>query len=156
MILGAFGVVMLVSVAGRGGAPRSPRTRGWTRRSPLLAGLLTLFLLSMAGIPPTAGFIAKVSVFRAAIDAGHWELALDRRARERGRGVLLPPGDGADVHAGAGRATTSPTTRSCRASRSRSRPLATLLLGVFPGLVTELPGQGGGDPMVRQAARVGR
>ena len=37
---------------------------------------MTLFLLSLAGIPPTAGFIAKVSVFCAAIGAGHWLLAL--------------------------------------------------------------------------------
>ena len=37
---------------------------------------MTLFLLSLAGIPPTAGFIAKVSVFGAAVRAGHWELVL--------------------------------------------------------------------------------
>jgi NADH-quinone oxidoreductase subunit N len=75
MIAGAFGVVMLVS------GHCEERTalaayRGLYRRSPLLAGLLTVFLLSMAGIPPAAGFIAKVGVFSAAIGAGHWELAL--------------------------------------------------------------------------------
>jgi len=75
MIAGAFGVVMLVSDRGE------ERTallsyRGLYRRSPLLAGLMTVFLLSMAGIPPAAGFIAKVGVFSAAISAGHWELAL--------------------------------------------------------------------------------
>jgi NADH-quinone oxidoreductase subunit N len=37
---------------------------------------MTLFLLSLAGIPPTAGFIAKVSVFAAAIGAGAWPLTL--------------------------------------------------------------------------------
>ena len=37
---------------------------------------MTLFLLSLAGIPPTAGFIAKVGVFGAAIGAGDWPLAL--------------------------------------------------------------------------------
>ena len=41
-----------------------------------VAAALALFLLSLAGIPPTAGFIAKVSVFNAAIQAGHWPLAL--------------------------------------------------------------------------------
>ena len=46
------------------------------RRSPALAGLLTLFLLSLAGLPPTAGFIAKVSVFGSAVRAGHWPLVL--------------------------------------------------------------------------------
>jgi NADH-quinone oxidoreductase subunit N len=75
MIVGAFGVVMLVSSRGEE-ATSLASYRGLYRQSPLLAGLLSLFLLSMAGIPPTAGFIAKVGVFRAAIDAGHWELAL--------------------------------------------------------------------------------
>jgi NADH-quinone oxidoreductase subunit N len=73
--LGAFGVVMLVSSRGEEATSLSSYA-GLYRRSPLLAGLLSLFLLSMAGIPPTAGFIAKVSVFRAAIGAGHFELAL--------------------------------------------------------------------------------
>jgi NADH-quinone oxidoreductase subunit N len=75
MIAGAFGVVMLVA------GPGEERTslvsyRGLYRRSPLVAGLMTVFLLSMAGIPPAAGFIAKVGVFSAAIASGHWALAL--------------------------------------------------------------------------------
>ena len=37
---------------------------------------MTLFLLSLAGIPPTAGFIAKVAVFSAAAQAGYWPLVL--------------------------------------------------------------------------------
>ncbi|HEU4528756.1 MAG TPA: NADH-quinone oxidoreductase subunit NuoN [Actinomycetota bacterium] len=75
MIVGAFGVVMLVSSRGEA-ATSLGSYRGLYRQSPWLAGLFSLFLLSMAGIPPTAGFIAKVGVFGAAIDAGHWELAL--------------------------------------------------------------------------------
>jgi NADH-quinone oxidoreductase subunit N len=74
-ILGAFGVVMLVSSRGE----RNTDLRsyeGLARRSPALAGLLTLFLLSLTGIPPTAGFVAKIQVFRAATDAGYWGLAL--------------------------------------------------------------------------------
>ena len=75
MILGAFGVVMLVS--GRG-EERTGLTAyaGLASRSPLLAALLSLFLLSLAGIPPTAGFIAKVAVFGAVVRAGFWPLAL--------------------------------------------------------------------------------
>jgi NADH-quinone oxidoreductase subunit N len=42
----------------------------------VLAGLLTVFLLSLAGIPPTAGFIAKVLVLGAATSAGYWPLVL--------------------------------------------------------------------------------
>ena len=69
MIMGAFGVVILVS---RRGEDRTSLDayRGLARRSPVLAGLLALFMLSLAGIPPTAGFIAKVLVFQAAVDAG--------------------------------------------------------------------------------------
>jgi NADH-quinone oxidoreductase subunit N len=75
MTLGAFGVVMLVSARGEEQTSLSSYT-GLFRRSPLLAGLMTVFLLSLAGIPPTAGFIAKVGVFSAAIGAGNWPLAL--------------------------------------------------------------------------------
>ncbi len=74
-VVGAFGVVMLIS----GGIREQTgldRFRGLARRRPVLAALLTLFLLSLAGIPPTAGFIAKVLVFGAATSAGYWPLAL--------------------------------------------------------------------------------
>jgi NADH-quinone oxidoreductase subunit N len=75
MIIGAFGVVMLVSVRGERHLSLSSYA-GLARRSPFLASLLALFLLSLAGIPPTAGFIAKVAVFSAAIQAGYWPLVL--------------------------------------------------------------------------------
>jgi NADH-quinone oxidoreductase subunit N len=75
MILGAFGAVMLVS--GRGESDLSLGSyAGLARRSPFLAVALALFLLSLAGIPPTAGFIAKVAVFAPAIQAGYWPLVL--------------------------------------------------------------------------------
>ena len=44
--------------------------RGLGRTSPALAGLLTVALLSLAGIPPTAGFIGKLQVFTAGVEAG--------------------------------------------------------------------------------------
>ena len=100
MTVGAFGTVMVVS--GRG----EERTRisdytGLARTNPVAAALMTLFLLSLAGIPPTAGFIAKVNVFTAAIDAGLLAPRPDRRAGERRGRLLLSSGDRADVHAGA-------------------------------------------------------
>ncbi len=75
MILGGFGVVMLVSVRGEANLSLTSYT-GLARRQPLLAAALAVFLLSLAGIPPTSGFIAKVSVFSAAVQAGHWPLVL--------------------------------------------------------------------------------
>jgi NADH-quinone oxidoreductase subunit N len=75
MTLGSFGVVMLVSARGEEQTSLTSYA-GLAKRSPLLAGLMTLFLLSLAGIPPTVGFVAKVGVFIAAIRAGHTPLAL--------------------------------------------------------------------------------
>jgi len=75
MILGAFAVVMLVSVRGEQNVSLSSYA-GLARRSPFLAVAMALFLLSLAGIPPTAGFIAKVAVFSEAVQAGYWPLVL--------------------------------------------------------------------------------
>jgi NADH-quinone oxidoreductase subunit N len=75
MTVGSFGVVMLVASRGEERTTLSSYAGLW-RRSPVLAVLLTVFLLSLAGIPPSAGFIAKVNVFGAAIAAGHWPLAI--------------------------------------------------------------------------------
>src|ERR671931_438158 len=75
MILGGFGVVMLVSIRGEERTSLASYA-GLARQSPLLAALLTVFLLSLAGIPPTAGFVAKAGVFAAAIGAGYWPLAV--------------------------------------------------------------------------------
>jgi NADH-quinone oxidoreductase subunit N len=75
MTLGAFGVSMLV--AARSAEPSTyDNYDGLGARSPGLAALMTIFLLSLAGIPPTVGFIAKVTVFSAAIAAGNWPLAV--------------------------------------------------------------------------------
>ena len=41
-----------------------------------LAALLAVFMFSMAGIPPLAGFFGKLMVFQAAVDAGMWTLAI--------------------------------------------------------------------------------
>jgi NADH-quinone oxidoreductase subunit N len=75
MIIGGFGVVMLVSVRSEQHTSLASYA-GLARRSPFLAAVLALFLLSLAGIPPTAGFIAKVAVFSAAIQQGYWSLVL--------------------------------------------------------------------------------
>lgn len=66
--VGAFGVVALVE---RGGACQDlTDLAGLRRRSPLLAGCLLIFILSLAGIPPLAGFFGKFVVFAAALKLG--------------------------------------------------------------------------------------
>jgi NADH-quinone oxidoreductase subunit N len=75
MVFGSFAVVTVV--ARRGDDEHALADyRGLASREPLLAGLLTLFLLAQAGVPLTAGFVAKLSVFDAAVDEGQYSLAL--------------------------------------------------------------------------------
>ena len=49
---------------------------GLGRTDPMLAGWMTVFMFSMAGIPPMSGFFGKFYVFLAAVQAGMWTLAL--------------------------------------------------------------------------------
>jgi NADH-quinone oxidoreductase subunit N len=73
--LGAFAVLTLVR-DGDGEASHLSQWAGLASRSPLTAGVMSLFLLALAGIPLTAGFTGKFAVFRAAIESGAWPLAL--------------------------------------------------------------------------------
>jgi NADH-quinone oxidoreductase subunit N len=71
--LGAFGVVTVLS-SGVKEAERIADYRGLFWRQPWLAGLLTAALLSLAGVPLTAGFIGKFYLVLAGIDATLWNL----------------------------------------------------------------------------------
>lgn len=64
---GAFMVVAALAVRGVGEAIDD--YRGLAKRSPFLALAMTLFLLSLAGIPPLAGFASKFVLFSSAVDA---------------------------------------------------------------------------------------
>jgi NADH-quinone oxidoreductase subunit N len=71
MNLGAFAVI--AALQKRAGVTSNLDTfAGLGRREPLLGILMTLFLLSLTGIPPTAGFFAKAIVILAAVQAGGW------------------------------------------------------------------------------------
>jgi NADH-quinone oxidoreductase subunit N len=71
MNLGAFAVV--AALQKRTGVTSQLDTfAGLGRKEPLLGILMTLFLLSLTGIPPTAGFFAKAYVILAAVEAGGW------------------------------------------------------------------------------------
>jgi len=71
----AFGVIAVLSPPDRD-LDRLSDVRGLGRERPFLAGLFTAALLSLAGIPLTAGFVGKFLVVRSALGAGHWALAL--------------------------------------------------------------------------------
>jgi len=69
MNLGAFAVI--AGLQKRTGVTSSLGTfAGLGRREPVMGILMTLFLLSLTGIPPTAGFFAKANVILAAVEAG--------------------------------------------------------------------------------------
>ncbi|HSD51495.1 MAG TPA: NADH-quinone oxidoreductase subunit N, partial [Candidatus Methylomirabilis sp.] len=69
MTIGAFGMVILL---GRG-AVRGDQIDDFTglaQKSPMAAAMMLLFLLSLTGIPPTAGFVGKLFLFGAAVEVG--------------------------------------------------------------------------------------
>lgn len=79
--IGGFAVMTQVrektaegSVAGE--AARLGQWAGLSKRSPFLAWTMALFLLSLAGIPLTAGFVGKFLAFSVAVGAGEWPLVL--------------------------------------------------------------------------------
>jgi NADH-quinone oxidoreductase subunit N len=67
-LLGAFGVVAVVRRV-TGGDDFADFSGLWMH-SPLLAGCMAVFMLSLAGIPPLAGFFGKFYLFSAAVGAG--------------------------------------------------------------------------------------
>jgi NADH-quinone oxidoreductase subunit N len=73
--IGAFGVIALLDSADRPNDQVKDYAGLWNER-PALAALMTIFLLSLGGFPPMAGFIAKWYVFSAAIKAGYTGLAI--------------------------------------------------------------------------------
>jgi NADH-quinone oxidoreductase subunit N len=70
----AFAVVIIVSNIN--GSDEIKDLSGLSRRSPFLALAMLLALLSLGGIPPTAGFFGKFFIFRATVEADLWWLAL--------------------------------------------------------------------------------
>ena len=71
--IAAFAVIILISNVTK--ADEMTDLYGLNRRSPYMALVMLLALLSLGGIPPTAGFFGKFFLFRAAVEAGFWWLA---------------------------------------------------------------------------------
>ncbi len=75
MNMGAFGVIIAMSRKGDQGVDVQDFS-GIAREHPLYALAMTVFMFSLAGVPPTAGFIGKFYVFSAAVRAGYIGLAV--------------------------------------------------------------------------------
>jgi NADH-quinone oxidoreductase subunit N len=139
--LGAFAVLTMVR-DGDGEATHLSSWAGLAQRSPVVAAVMTLFLLALAGIPLTSGFTGKFAVFRAAIDDGAWPLVVVALLASAVaaffylRVVVLmyfsePAPDGPTVGV-----PGLPTTIVLAVTAA-----ATLVLGVVPGSVLDLAGQ---------------
>jgi len=72
--LGAF--LSVITVSNQTGTDEIDSYAGLSEKSPFLAASFTLFLLSLAGIPPLAGFIGKFYVFSSAIEGRFFTLAV--------------------------------------------------------------------------------
>jgi NADH-quinone oxidoreductase subunit N len=75
MTLGSFGMILLLSRAGFE-AESLDDFRGLNQRSKWYAFVMLILMFSLAGIPPAAGFLAKLFVLQAAIDAGYTSLVV--------------------------------------------------------------------------------
>ncbi len=69
MTFGAFAIVAMLRKGGIEGVDIEDFT-GLAKRHPVAALLMLIFMVSLAGIPPTAGFIGKLYVFMSAVEAG--------------------------------------------------------------------------------------
>lgn len=75
MNMGAFAVMVWLDRQGKDGAELSSYA-GLAYRQPWVAGVMTLFMISLAGLPPTAGFSGKLLLLGAAFHGGAWALAV--------------------------------------------------------------------------------
>jgi NADH-quinone oxidoreductase subunit N len=75
MSLGAFGMLLYLSSKGFE-CENLEDMKGLNRRNPWYAFLMLIAMFSLAGVPPTAGFYAKLSVLSAAVSAGQIWLAV--------------------------------------------------------------------------------
>ena len=73
--LAAFGVIAMLGARDRANDSLRDYAGLW-QSSPGLAALMTVCLLSLGGLPPTAGFIGKWYIFQAAVSAGYYWLAI--------------------------------------------------------------------------------
>jgi NADH-quinone oxidoreductase subunit N len=76
MNMGAFAVLVHLSNNSENFRDSLDEIAGMAKRFPWAAGVMALFMLSLTGVPPTAGFLAKFYLFSAVVDAGFAWLAV--------------------------------------------------------------------------------
>ncbi len=141
--LGAFGVITLMSTPYSGrDADALFEYRGLFWRRPVLTAVMTVMMLSLAGIPLTAGFIGKFYVIAVGVESHLWWLIGALVLEQRHRPVLLPAGHG---HPVPGRARHPPARRTVQLGPARRRHHAGghRPAGVLP---RRLPAAAAGNP----------
>ncbi|NYD43455.1 NADH-quinone oxidoreductase subunit NuoN [Nocardioides panaciterrulae] len=147
-MVGAFAVVTLVRDSG-GEATSFARWTGLGRRSPLLGALFAFFLLSMAGIPLTAGFIGKWAVFTVALAAGAWPVVIAAVLCSivavffYVRVIVLMFFVDGDTSGPAGEVAAVARPSLLTSGTIAVGALATLVLGIVPGPVLDLAAHAG-------------
>jgi NADH-quinone oxidoreductase subunit N len=149
MNLGAFGVV--AALQRRAGVTSNLETfAGLGRREPWLAILMTLFLLSLTGIPPTAGFFAKAYVILAAVQASQAGVASSAALGLLAVAAVLNAAAAAFYYLRVVVYMFMREPQAEHAAESHGRLLwggliaatiLTILLGVLPGPLLEIVGQ---------------
>ncbi|MBM3310823.1 MAG: NADH-quinone oxidoreductase subunit N, partial [Candidatus Aminicenantes bacterium] len=141
MIAAAFGLILLWT-KGSGFGEDVADLRGLVRASPLAAASLVVILLSLTGIPPTAGFMGKYLLFQAAVGRKLYLLAVAGALNSAislfyyfrvGRAIFLE-----EAPAGEGRPPgASPSPSRAVVVILSLCALALLVLGILPHLVAD-------------------
>ncbi len=144
MNLGAFGVAIIIG--SRVGSYELDDWRGWRRYAPGVTLMLAMFFMSLAGIPPLAGWFAKFAMFSATIGVGNWwgysiaivaavnaVIAFVYYAKVIRATMFDPVPDGVDV--AELEAKTVPGTAGLAVGIAA---FGVIVLGVFPGIAAEL------------------
>ena len=87
----------IIAITNKTGSDDIDSFAGMGRRAPVIAAILTFAMLSLIGIPPTAGFMGKLYIFSAAIRSDLVWLAVAGRGQQCPLSLLLPQGDPDDV-----------------------------------------------------------
>ena len=157
MNVGAFAVVSHFANAGERYVTLEDY-EGLGRRLRCWRRTLTIFLLSLIGIPMTGGFFAKFYVFSAALQSEPDMAHAHRRGQQRDRRLLLSPHHRRDVHAGIAQSRFRWLPFRSASDGSRDQRSGTLYLGILPNRVLQYrPALGAGiaapSPADRSARR---
>jgi NADH-quinone oxidoreductase subunit N len=136
MTLGSFGMILMLSRAGFE-AESIDDFKGLNQKSRWYAFMMMILMFSLAGLPPTVGFFAKLFVLQAALDAGYtWLVVLAVLLSVVGAFYYLRIVKAMYMDPPAGEISIDP--RADTRWMLSAAALATLVLGIFPARLMEI------------------